>query len=157
MGEIERKFLVRRRPKDADEGTAIRQGYIAIEGDREVRVRERDGTCTLTVKRGRGRERAEVELVISPGELAELWPLAAERSLEKRRHLVRVEGAIAELDVYGGRHAGLEVVEVEFATAEDAERFVPPTWFGPEVTDDPRYSNARLAVDGPPARSSGSG
>ncbi len=41
---------------------------------------------------------------------------------------------VAELDRYEGRLAGLAVVEVEFPDREAAERFVPPAWFGDELT-----------------------
>jgi len=36
-------------------------------------------------------------------------------------------------------------VEVEFDSEPDARLFVPPSWFGQEVTGDPRYQNAALA------------
>jgi CYTH domain-containing protein len=40
---------------------------------------------------------------------------------------------------------------VEFASEEEAAAFRPPGWFGPEVTDDPRYRNRSLAeADRPP-------
>lgn len=151
MSEIERKFLIAALPADLGEGSVVRQGYLALDGTTEVRVRERRGRHTLTVKGGRGRERAEVEVEIGGAAFAELWPLAAARSVVKRRHEVAVDGGTAEVDLYEERLAGLAVVEVEFATPEEADRFRPPGWFGREVTEDGRYANARLAVDGPPA------
>jgi CYTH domain-containing protein len=42
------------------------------------------------------------------------------------------------------------VAEVEFESEAAADEFEPPDWFGPEVTDDPRYANRALAVDGVP-------
>jgi adenylate cyclase len=42
------------------------------------------------------------------------------------------------------------MVEVEFPSRREAEAFVPPPWFGEDVTDDPRWSNAALATSGPP-------
>jgi len=36
-------------------------------------------------------------------------------------------------------------VEVEFASSDDAERFSPPEWFGPELTDVPGWTNAELS------------
>jgi CYTH domain-containing protein len=41
---------------------------------------------------------------------------------------------------------------VEFDSEEDLARFEPPPWFGPEVTDDLRYTNAHLAAYGWEAR-----
>jgi CYTH domain-containing protein len=152
--EIERKFLIPRPPPDLEHfpHTHIEQAYIAIDPlGTEVRIRSRDGETTLTVKGGRGRSRAEEELEIDPERFAALWELAEGRSLEKTRYeLPATGGRTVELDIYRGRLEGLAVAEVEFSSEEDAEKFVPPTWFGAEVTYDDAYKNRRLAVDGAP-------
>src|SRR3954454_3466445 len=44
----------------------------------------------------------------------------------------------------------LDLLSVEFAVGEDAEGFVPPAWFGPEVTQDASYSRGSLARAGVP-------
>ena len=64
----------------------------------------------------------------------------------KRRHRIPVAtGLTAELDVYEGPCSGLQTVEVEFSSESQADEFVPPVWFGREVTGDARYTNAGLA------------
>jgi len=40
---------------------------------------------------------------------------------------------------------------VEFDSAAAAAAFSPPAWLGRDVTDDSRYKNKRLAVDGLPS------
>ncbi len=55
-----------------------------------------------------------------------------------------------EVDVYHGELAGLVTAECEFASPEESRRFVPPDWFGREVTNDPAYKNQSLAVRGRP-------
>lgn len=150
MSEIERKFRVARMPTGLDDGASLRQAYVAIEGDVEVRVRS-DGTHhVLTVKGGAGLERDEVEMAIEPAAFADLWRLAGDRQLEKTRHRVDLDGLTAELDLYRGALAGLAVVEVEFASREDAEAFDPPDWFGAELTGAAGWSNAALARHGAP-------
>jgi len=130
VSEIERKFRVARMPTGLGDGASLRQAYVAIEGDVEVRVRS-DGTHhVLTVKGGAGLERDEVEMAIEPAAFADLWRLAGDRQLEKTRHRVDLDGLTAELDLYGGALAGLAVVEVEFASRQEAEAFDPPDWFG---------------------------
>jgi CYTH domain-containing protein len=52
--------------------------------------------------------------------------------------------------VYSGALTGLMVAEVEFPSEEAARAFVPPAWFGREVTNDSRYKNRRLATEGLP-------
>jgi adenylate cyclase len=152
--EIERKFLVDAPPADLERhpASAIEQGYLAIEpGGIEVRVRRRDGTAVLTAKAGTGRTRAEEEVAIDAGAFARLWPLTEGRRVEKVRHLIPAQdGLTIELDVYGGDLAGLVVAEVEFPDEAAADAFVAPAWMGADVTDDERYKNHRLAVDGRP-------
>jgi hypothetical protein len=45
----------------------------------------------------------------------------------------------------------LDFLSVEFAAGEDADGFVPPAWFGPEVTQNPAYHRGSLARTGLPA------
>jgi CYTH domain-containing protein len=153
--EIERKFLVAEPPSDLSRwpSSAIEQGYLAVGGDgTEVRVRRRDGgAAVLTVKSSGGRRRVEEELDIEPERFERLWPLTEGRRIEKARYEIPAdEGHVIELDVYAGDLEGLVVAEVEFDSDEEAEAYAPPPWFATEVTDDPRYKNQRLALEGAP-------
>jgi CYTH domain-containing protein len=42
----------------------------------------------------------------------------------------------------------LHLVTMEFDTAEEARGFQPLSWFGPEVTGNPRYTNQSIALNG---------
>lgn len=150
--EIERKFLVARLPDEvrAAAGTPIRQGYVAIADDAEVRLRDRGGRFYQTVKIGRGMVRREFQVELDRRQFDELWPATEGRRLEKSRYRLEVGDHRCDIDVYAGPLNGLEVVEVEFASERDATAFEPPTWFGPEVTRDDRYANRTLAVSGRP-------
>ncbi len=151
MPEIERKFLVATIPDELPEpGMEIRQAYLTTEPT-EVRVRSSDGEQhELTVKSLGGLTRTEVSLPLDSRQFDELWSLA-QGTIEKTRHQVEVEGGTAEVDVYSGTLEGLLVVEVEFPSEQDAASFLPPPWFGREVTTDGRFRNAALAMaDGPP-------
>ena len=153
--EIERKFVVREPPAELSgiPSERIQQGYLAVDRDGiEVRVRRRDGRSTLTVKQGAGLVRREEEVDIGRQRFERLWPITEGRRIEKARHVMPVEGARIELDVYGGDLAGLVVAEVEFDSVEASEAFVPPPWLGDEVTGDDRYANQTLAVEGWPER-----
>jgi CYTH domain-containing protein len=150
--ERERKFLLGSMPGEVGPPSHIEQGYLAVDGVVEVRVRRTDGGSTLTVKGGTGRDRTEVELAVGADDVDELWPLTEGRRLVKDRHRVPLAGGLtAEVDVYLGHLAGLRTVEVEFDGPEQADAFSPPGWFGPEVTGNGTYGNAALAAaDGPP-------
>ena len=153
--EIERKFVLSEVPGADVLGTGkeLRQGYIAEEGDVVVRVRITDEDATLTIKAGGGLTRTEVEVSISKEEAEALWPHTDGRRIQKTRH--RVAGPelgdhVADIDVYAGALAGLYTAEVEFESEHAAAAFVPPDWFGREVTGEAEWTNSALARDGLP-------
>lgn len=153
--EIERKFLVAAVPDGVrlQDGVAIDQGYLAVgEDGAEVRLRRAGARLMLTAKSGAGLVRAESEIELDDGQFEALWPATEGRRIEKTRTVIPLGGGLAiELDVYRGALSGLIVAEVEFPSVDAANAFELPTWFGAEVTDDARYKNRRLAVDGLPA------
>lgn len=161
--EIERKWLVC--PSSAHQGLAavygpeatsvsIEQGYLVL-GDSEARLRRKEGAHILTLKGSGGRSRCEVEVELSPEQFAALWPATEGRRLEKTRTSFPIsqptgEPVVVEVDRYHGAHAPLMVVECEFPSEAAADTFVPPTWFGVEVTEDRSYKNKSLVRNGVP-------
>ncbi len=145
--EIERKFLVRSADwsQEATSARPLRQGYLAIEGGINVRVRADGKRAWLTIKgRGEGITRPEFEYEIPVGDAAALLALCHGRVVEKTRHLVPAETLCWEIDEFTGDNTGLVVAEIELP---DEDTPVPqPAWLGEEVTTDPRYLNANLAV-----------
>lgn len=150
--EIERKFVLTEVPP-ADvlgSGEPLRQGYVAEEGEVEVRVRSTRRAATLTVKAGSGLTRTEVEVPITDADVERLWAHTLGRRVEKTRYRVAVGECVAEVDVYSGELSGLCTAEVEFDSEGDAAAFIPPGWFGREVTGERGWSNAALARHGAP-------
>ncbi len=148
--EIERKYLLRGLP-DAVQGTPpleIRQGYLPgtrlIERLREVRS---DGVPTWyrTVKSGSGVRRVELEERTTREVFERVWPLTTGRRVEKRRYPVRQNGREWEIDVFTDRDLVLAEIELP-STDADVEL---PAWLAPlvvrEVTEDPEYTNFKLA------------
>lgn len=153
--EIERKFVLSEIPRAGllGLGEALRQGYVAEEGDVEVRIRITQRAATLTVKAGGGLARVEVETPVSAEDAEALWAHTAGRRIDKTRYRIALDDAaerIAELDVYNGDLSGLCTAEVEFESVDDAAAFVAPGWFGREVTGERGWSNAALARHGRP-------
>ena len=151
--EIERKYLVMQPPDglDAYPHATIIQGYIAIppEGT-EVRLRQKGDRYFQTIKSKGERIRMELEIELTSAQFEALWPATEERRVEKIRYDVAYGPYTIELDIYQGRLTGLYTAEVEFDTLEACEAFVPPPWFGCELTADARYKNRNLALSGLP-------
>lgn len=151
--EIERRFLVKEIPQHLiARAYRIEQGYLAIDdvAKSSVRVRRSIAGYVLTAKSGVGVARAEENVTLTVEELDRLWPLTEGCRVEKVRHLIPAVGLTYEADVFEGRHQGLELVEVEFLSEQVSAAFTPPDWFGREVTNDSRYTNAWLARYGIP-------
>jgi adenylate cyclase len=144
--EIERKFLVTEPGWRADvmgEGVHLRQGYLR-RGTTSVRVRRAGPEAFLTVKGPGTRSRAEYEYPIPASDADELLDTLCEPGLiDKTRHRIEVGGRVWEVDEFHGRHDGLVLAEIELPEADAP--FERPGWLGPEVTDDPSYTNAELS------------
>ena len=146
--EIERKFLVSSSAwrDSAEAEIRIRQFYLTAAAGRTVRIRISDGeTATLTLKfSGKGRGRDEFEYRVPLAEAEEMQAFALGKVIEKTRHHVRYRDYLYEVDVFGGRLAGLVIAELETPDIVPAERL--PPWLGREVTQDGQYYNASLAL-----------
>jgi len=145
--EVERKFLLPEIPEwlAGHPRRQIEQGYLAIAGGTEVRLRKVDGQLYLTVKVGHGEVRDEVEVAIDESQFERLWPLTEALRVRKTRFLVPVGGLSAEVDVFEGHLQGLVTAEIEFPGELQSHAFEPPAWLGEEVTGDGRYANQALA------------
>ena len=145
--EIERKFLVHNEAWRASVTSAhvFRQGYLT-RGELSLRVRTIDGqSAWLAVKFEKyGLKREEYEYEIPYEEAVELLARVNGGIVEKTRYTVPHGGFNWEVDVFGGRHSGLTIAEIEM----DSEGNKPslPTWLSREVTADKRYSNRSLAT-----------
>jgi CYTH domain-containing protein len=145
--EIERKFLVVGDAWRTDAlGVAYRQGYLALDHGVSVRVRAGGGHGFLTIKGPRrGITRDEFEYAIPAADAsAMIDQLARGRVVEKTRYRIAIGDVVWEVDEFDGRNRGLVVAEVELRSED--QRFEPPSWIGEEVTEDPRYLNAQLAL-----------
>lgn len=145
--ETERKFLVLDDgyKSQAVEFHRIRQGYIAHDSGRSVRVRIRDGQGFLTIKGPFIGEvgRPEWEKVITLEEAEDLFLLCKPGRVDKTRWIVPAGDRSFEVDEFHGENEGLVLAEIELSDAD--ETFEKPAWLGREVTDDERYYNGYLA------------
>lgn len=144
--EIERKFLVKELPKNLEfyEQQHISQGYI--NRNPVVRIRRSNDDYYLTYK-GKGMMvREEYNLPLNEESFLHMLPKIDGILIDKIRYLIPLdEKHTAELDIFQGTLAPLRIVEVEFETEEDALTFVPPSWFGDDVTQSKKYHNSNLS------------
>ena len=163
--ETEKKFLVLDDgfKAQAVKSYRIRQGYLAHDSGRTVRVRIRDDKGFLTIKGPSiiPGSRPEWEQEISLQEAEDLFAQCKPGSVDKTRWIVPAGHAggstgsptvmadpdrpsrFFEVDEFHGENGGLVMAEIELGSPD--ELFERPSWLGKEVTDDKRYYNGYLA------------
>jgi CYTH domain-containing protein len=153
--EIERKYLIYKLPENLSNypQKRIEQGYLCHKPT--VRIRKSNDDYILTYKSKIKPEKDslnsaiinhEVELPLTEEAFLELKAKTEEGFIYKTRYLVPLkQGLTAELDVFEGRLSGLYMVEVEFPDEKTSYEFIPPEWFGKEMTSDSRFSNYNLS------------
>lgn len=145
--EIERKYLITRPLSDYASYPfhTIEQGYLCT--DPVVRVRKEDDACYLTYKSKGLLSREEYNLPLTKEAYDHLILKADGNIITKKRYLIPIEHTqlTIEFDIFEGKFEGLMLAEVEFETEEEANSFVPPTWFDKDVTLSGEYQNSRLS------------
>lgn len=145
--EIERKYLISSQnlPTDYDSFPfhKIEQGYLCTEP--VVRVRREDDTYYLTYKSAGLMEREEYNLPLTREGYEHLLTKCDGNIITKTRYLLPLPPYTIELDVFHGVFEGLLLAEVEFPSAEEANAFVPPSWFGEDVTFSSQYHNSTMS------------
>ena len=144
--EIERKFLVKELPNNLEnyKSQRIAQGYLNT--DPVVRIRRSNDDYYLTYK-GKGlMVREEYNLPLTADAFTHMLSKIDGILIDKTRYLIPLEnGLTAELDIFLGSLAPLRIVEVEFDSVDAANAFIPPEWFGEDVTNSKEYHNSNLS------------
>lgn len=145
--EIEHRYLVQpsRLPEHLPKGDRLDQGFLSLEPVVRVRIvtpPKDKAYARLTVK-GRGlRVRQEFEYSIPLADARAMLALCGTRIISK----IRMRVGPWEIDQYLGRHEGLWTAEIELPSLRAKLPQPLPEWLGREVTEDPRFTNARLAT-----------
>ena len=145
--EIERKYLLHQLPEVLKQFPChqIEQGYLNTAP--VVRIRRQDSEYYLTYKGSGMMVREEYNLPLTEQAYLHLRDKIDGILLSKTRYLLPLEGGLtAELDVFDAPYEGLWLVEVEFPDQKSAEQFLPPDWFGEDVTFSTRYHNSVLSA-----------
>lgn len=140
--EIERRFLVKRIPKNLERynKSELLSGFIVIGDEEYYRVRNSDESYSMTYKKGTGGVRVEMEMPINREMFGSLWRIIRpEYTSIKTRYYIPHDGHTIELNIYHGSLNGFVNAEIEL-THED-EKIDLPGWIGPEITDNKSLTN----------------
>ena len=146
--EIERKFLVDRLPEHLEQYDTqqLEQAYLCT--DPVVRVRRQGDEYILTYK-GKGHMvREEYNLPLNEQAYEHLLEKADGNVIRKRHTRIPWQSYMIELDIFEAPFEGLMLAEVEFETELEAVAFIPPEWFGRDVTFEKEYHNSTLSRKG---------
>ena len=149
MLENELSFLVRELP-DLSEAARkdIEQHYLSS-GPSPLRLRRIAGGFELTKKLDVDpadmSRKEELTIPLSEEEFNKLRPLSVRGLAKTRYYLPLPSGLKAEIDVFRGSLEGLVMVEVEFPDEASRRAFVPPSWFGRDVSQERWSANSWLA------------
>lgn len=151
--EIERKYSITKMPEDLTiyKAKKIEQGYLCHNPILRIRKSNQDYYLTYKsklgiVKKSTAIVQNEVELPLTQEAYESLKKKTDDHMVYKTRYLIPLQdGLMAELDIFEGLLTGLVFAEVEFPDEQIAEDFIPPAWFGKELSSDKRFSNYRLS------------
>lgn len=144
--EIERKYLINQLPENLNtyRNHKIEQGYLCTEP--VVRIRKQNDTYILTYKSKGMMVREEYNLPLTKTAYEQLRTKIDGILISKTRYLIPYgEAYTIELDVFEGVYKGLYLAEVEFPSEEEANAFLPPSWFGEDVTFSAKYHNSTMS------------
>lgn len=144
--EIERKFLIKKLPDNLTSYKArkIEQAYLCT--DPVVRVRRDNDVYYLTYKSKGMIVREEYNLPLTKEAYGHLLAKADGNIITKTRYEIpEKDNLTIELDVFEGKFDGLLLAEVELASEEEALGYIPPEWFGEDVSNSTKYHNSTLS------------
>lgn len=136
--ERERVFLVKQLPSDIDQyvPTPVSVGdFFDSNSSDALKIRQKGNNYHLIKKEtNSAHERVEHVINIKEGEFNALSKCTVQFH-RKNRYFYPYDKYTCEIDYYLDRLDGYVRVEVEFDNTEDMLNFIPPAWFGDEITD----------------------
>lgn len=154
--EIERKYLIEKEkiPFSPEQYPCrhIEQGYLCTAP--VVRIRRDNDDYILTYKSKGLMVREEYNLPLTKDAYEHLKQKTDGRLIIKDRYVIPLgqtsdcdpsSDLKIELDFFAGDLAGLILAEVEFPDEDTANHFMPPDWFGEDVTYSSLYHNSTLS------------
>lgn len=143
MIELERTFLIKEIPKDLSKCKSIEVIDIYIPDSFEhptIRIRKNGDKYEVTKKEpvdgNDSSHQTEQTIVITKEEFEWMMKNIKGKFLRKLRYYYNYNGSVAEIDVFKDNLEGLVLVDFEFKTAEDKDKFEMPEFCLADVTQD---------------------
>lgn len=132
-------------------GARVTEGFFPPQSGRSSYVRVEGNQCQLILATGASGQPATEERTEVPRAHGDaLLDVCAGKVAFDRTPVALGQGIEASVDRYVAP-GGLDVVSVVFETAEAAQAFVVPAWFGAEVSNDAAYESRAVALSGAPS------
>lgn len=155
--ELEYTFLMNELPNDLDVSTSkiIEDNFIPLSAEHPITRIRRNGDEYMITKKypidsvdgglhGDSSRQIEHTIPLSREEYDALNSCGGKK-FKKRRFLYEVDGVEAEIDVYLDKLAGLVVIDFEFDSDEEMNKFVKPDFVGADVTQEDTIAGGILA------------
>ena len=141
--EFELTYLVKYLPEDfssAHESKEILDIYLPLHSEHALlRLRKRGDVCEITKKvPAHGTDSShqiEHTIPLSEDEFNALATVEGKR-VHKIRHYYNKDDLVYEIDVFQDALKGLVLVDVEFSSNEAKSKFIAPSWFLSDVTQE---------------------
>ncbi len=151
MIELEKTYLLKYFPKDFDfsEYKEIYDVYVGVGDHPILRVRKNGEKYEITkkypVSGTDSSKQIENTIEISEGEFCELAKLPSGRKIRKFRYDYFYKGQNFEFDVFKDDLFGLVLIDAEFATEDEKDRFSMPDFALVDVTQEKIFAGGVLS------------
>lgn len=148
--EIERKWLIDKKslPKGYKnyKNKIITQFYISKKPSIRFRKINNDYFLTIKIdKKNNNLVRYEYDIKIDKKCYLFFINKCSSIVLRKKRYYIPYKKHLIEVDIFDKPYNNLVYAEVEFKNVASSKKFIPPIWFGKELTNDKKATNTYLA------------
>lgn len=149
--EFELTYLAKEIPKEIKEVNPVRIMDVYIPDSLEqshLRLRQKGDVFEITKKNpiNEGDASAQIEQTIQLSkEEFNALVVCSQKRVVKDRYKVKIDGKIAEVDVFSGNLKGLILLDFEFETQEEKENFIAPEVVLCDVTQEDFIAGGLLA------------
>jgi CYTH domain-containing protein len=130
----------------------LKQGYVALQGNNEIRIRYDGKKHTIAGKRDYGNQRIEIKLNIPESLFNAFFKFVGERIISKKRYFLAHGENEWRIDIFepDTHCSGLAIAEVEINKGDEIPEVPGGITVISDITGDKDYRNRNLAEHGPP-------